>query len=317
MHTRKWLIYLLFFLLINFLLDNFAVQKEYNEKRFALHTIVEINIMARSKYQAKKASAAAFERIKSIEKQLNFFDPESDTSKLNQLAFWEEVTVSQDMINILKQSIAGSEKTEGAFDITTTPLTRLYGFGANEKKIPSKAQISEAVSDIGYSFIKINDKNNSVRFLKKGLMIDLGGVMKGYAVDEAIKVLKAEGIKNGLINAGGNIYALGKKHGRAWKIGIKNPSNTQKITGDIISLSNNACATSGDYEQYFYNNSQKISHIFNPKTGQPSNLENKIRSVTVIADTATEADILSTGCFVLGNEKADKLIKNKKIFYYY
>lgn len=317
MKTRKWLLYLAIFIFINLILDNFLVLKEYNEKRFALHTITEIHVLARNKFKAKKAVAAAFDRIKEIETQLNYFDPQSQTAQLNSRAFWEEVPVSKDMFNILTAAIAGSEKTEGAFDITTTPITRLYGFGTTEKHDPANKQIAEKLKYIGYQNIKLDPEKQTVRFLKKGLLIDLGGILKGYAVDEAVKVLEANGIKNGLVNAGGNIYALGKNHGQYWKIGIKNPLDTKKTTNDVLKLSNNACATSGDYEQYFYQNKKKISHIFNPKTGQPSNLENKICSVTVIADNATEADILSTACFVLGQEKTAKLIKNKTIFYCY
>lgn len=317
MRSRKWLIYLIAFLAINSMIDNFFVSKDYNEKKFALHTITEINVQSRNRLKAKKAIHAAYQRINEIEKQLNYFDPQSQTSILNSRAYWESVPVSKDMLNVLLAATAASEKTAGAFDITTTPITRLYGFGTDKKQEPSATEIKKAKEMVGYKYIKIDPEKQEVRFLKKGLMIDLGGIMKGYAVDEAIKVLKEHGIKNALINAGGNIYALGKNHGRKWVIGIKDPQNTGKITNEIIQLSNNGCATSGDYEQYFFKDNKKISHIFNPKTGQPSNLENKIRAVTVIADNATEADILSTSCFVLGPEKANELIPNQKFFYYY
>lgn len=317
MKSKKWLIYLAIFLIVNAIFDNFFVLKDYNEKKFALHTITEIHVLSRNKVKAKQAIAAAYARINEIEKQLNLFDPQSQVSELNTRAYWEAVPVSQDILNVITASIAGSQISDGAFDITTTPITRLYGFGTDNKQEPTNAELQNAMKNLGYQYIKIDHEKRTVRFLKKSLMLDLGGIIKGYAVDEAIKVLKANGIKSALVNAGGNIYALGKNRGKKWTIGIKNPKDTSKITKDIIQLSNNACATSGDYEQYFFEDNKKISHIFNPKTGQPSNLENSIRSVTVIADNATEADIFSTACFVLGPERANELIKNQKIFYYY
>ncbi len=317
MPIRKHVVifYLFLFWIISALFNNTFSPRDYNEKRLALHTITEINIICPNKKKAQKAVNAAFNKISELEKKLNYYDPQSEISRLNTGAHYQEVEVSAETIELLLIAVKGSQLTDGAFDITATPITKLYGFGTEKKQVPASSQLKKGLEQVGYQYIKINTANNTVKFLKKGLLIDPGGVNKGYIVDQAVKVLRAEGIKSGLVNAGGNIYAFGKKRGKPWKIAIKDPQKKNATTGTVIELSNQACATSGDYEQFFYDNNRKISHIFDPRTGTPANLQNDFQSVTVIADTAAEADILSTACFVLGKKRSAELIKNKKIFY--
>jgi thiamine biosynthesis lipoprotein len=317
MPVRKPLVvvYICLFLLLNWLFQNFITLKDINDKRYALHTITEIHVVSRNNFTAKKAIEEAYARIKEVEKTLNYFDIASQISLLNNRAYYEAVTVNNDVLAVLDAALEGSKKTAGAFDITTTPITRLYGFGTDEKRVPAKTEITSKLAAVGYQYIQINHEQKTVRFLKRGLMIDLGGILKGYAVDQAVAVLKKHGIKHALVNAGGNIYAIGNHRGKPWRVAIRDPRDLEHNIPIVIELENNACATSGDYEQYFYENKKRISHIFNPKTGLPSNLENGVMAVTVLADTATEADILSTGCFVLGKEKSDKIIPNKTFFF--
>lgn len=317
MPIRKQLVifYLVLFWLVATLFNHNFSTRDYNEKRLALHTITEINIICPNKKKAQKAVNAAFTRIAELEKKLNYYNPQSEISQINSAAHYQDVTVSSETIEMLLAAVKGSQMTEGAFDVTATPITKLYGFGSEKKQIPGAAKLKKSLEEVGYQYLKIDPHKNTVRFLKKGMLIDPGGIVKGYVVDQAVKVLQAEGIKNGLVNAGGNIYAFGKKRGKPWQIAIKDPQKKEELTATVLELSNQACATSGDYEQFFYEKRLKISHIFNPQTGQPANLENNIRSVTVIADTATEADVLSTACFVLGEKRSNELIKNQKIFY--
>lgn len=136
------------------------------------------------------------------------------------------------------------------------------------------------------------------------MSIDLGAIAKGYAVDQAVKRLKGLGVQSALVNAGGNIYCLGKKGNRKWHIGVRHPRKSDEIIF-YLDLENQAAATSGDYEQFFILDKKRYNHIIDPKTGYP--VDNKIASATIVAQDATTSDGLSTTMFVLGKEKGLEL----------
>ena len=308
-------LYVVGFLVVIWLCNNFLLLKEYNDKRYYLHTITEIHILCRNQYQAQKAINAAYAQIKVVEHTINYFDPTSELSKINREAYAHPVTISAMMLDILTQAQEGSRISDGAFDITTTPITRLYGFGTNTNYVPQKQEIRETLTRVGYKNILLSTTNSTVQFLKPKMQLDLGGI-KGYAVDEAIKVLRKQGIKDGLVNAGGNIYAMGTNHGKPWRIGIRNPRDKEGTTADSFTLQNQGCATSGDYEQFFYKNNERITHIFDPHTGRPANLESGVISVTVITSNATWADILGKPCFIWGETKTKKQFPELQTIFY-
>lgn len=301
------LIYILITILIVIgLVKNIFGLRTYSEQKYILHTQTEVLILSRDKEKAEQAIKKAFERITEIEQMVNFFDPKSELSMINQKAAYRSIKLSDDMYFLLKEALWGSRVTNGAFDITATPLSRLYGFGTDRKKVPTKEQLKKALTNVGYKNIILDDKRKTIRLRKKGIKLDLGGIAKGYAVDEGIKVLKENGIDSGFINAGGNIYALGRtKNLSPWKIGIRHPRETDKIV-EVINLTNEAIATSGDYEQFFIKGHKRYHHIMNPQTGRSAT---GIISATVQCPTAIAADILSTGIFVLGPEKGAKLLQ--------
>jgi thiamine biosynthesis lipoprotein len=311
-------LYVIGFFMLCWLSDYFIAPKEIGRQSYVLHTLTEIKVISGNERRGQKAVNAAFDRLKELEEKFNYFDPHSELSKLNRSAYQEAVPLSDDMYNILKLALEGSEISEGAFDITVTPITRLYGFGTDTRQVPARSAVQNALTQVSWRNVQLDAEHKTARFLNRGTLIDLGGLAKGYAVDAAVEVLKQHGIKNGLLNAGGNIYALGRNHGKKWRVGIRNPRATTDVRADplqVIELSDQACATSGDYEQYFLDSDHRYAHIFNPRTGRPANLENGAASVTVIADTAARADLLSTACFVLGEKKANELIPEQKIFY--
>ncbi|MFC1517106.1 FAD:protein FMN transferase [Candidatus Margulisiibacteriota bacterium] len=280
--------------------------KTYSEQKYILHTQTEVLVLARNKIKAQEIILKVFDRITEIEKMVNFFDPKSELSKINQKAAYKEVKVSEEMYYLLSKALWGSKVTDGAFDITATPLSMLYGFGTDTKKVPTKEQTKKALNLVGYQYIILNEKRRSVRLAKKGIKLDLGGLAKGYAVAEGIKVLKNHGISSGFINAGGNIYALGRtKNFTPWKIGLRHPRKNEKLI-DTISLSNIAVATSGDYEQFFIQGHKRYHHIMNPKTGRSAT---GMISATVICPDALTADILSTGIFVMGPGTGKEILK--------
>jgi thiamine biosynthesis lipoprotein len=307
-------LYFSVFLLGSWGFDRYARLKEISASQYALHTLTEIKVLCRNERRGRQAILAAFQRIKELEEKFNYFSPSSELSNINKNAYAAEVKLSPDMHRILEQAVAGSRSTDGAFDITVTPVTRLYGFGTDSRRAPDAPELRQKIQSVGWQNIKLDAEKQTARLLNKDTLLDLGGLAKGYAVDEAVQTLRQHGITDALVNAGGNIYALGLNRGQKWRIGIRRP-RAAADSAQIIELNNEACATSGDYEQYFLDASQRrISHIFNPRTGRPANLENGLASVTVIAATAARADLLSTACFVLGEEKSKK-IAEKKYFY--
>ncbi|MDR1453068.1 MAG: FAD:protein FMN transferase [Candidatus Margulisbacteria bacterium] len=296
------------------LLDSFVFWQELSEQRYALHTWTEIKVICRSRAQGRRAIDAAFARMHELEKKFDYFDPDSELTQVNQKAFRQEMPLSADLHALLALALSGSEISGGAFDITVTPLSRLYGFGTDKKQAPDQRQIQDQLPGVGWQNARLDSQKQTVRLLHNRTQLDLGGIAKGYAVDEAVKVLRQSGIRSALVNAGGNIYALGQNRGQPWRIAVRNPrAVTENL--QIFELRDEACATSGDYEQYFTVHGQRYSHIFNPQTGRPANLENNLASVTVIADSAARADLLSTACFVLGEEKS-AIFPERKFFYY-
>lgn len=295
------------------LLDSLVFWTETSEQRYALHTLTEIKVICRSRAQGRRAIDAAFARMKELEKKFNYFDPDSELAQINQKAFRQEVPLSAEMNALLTLALAGSEISGGAFDITVTPISRLYGFGADKKQAPDRRDIQNQLPGVGWQNVRLDSQKQTVRLLQPRAQLDLGGIAKGYTVDEAVKVLRQYGIRHALVNAGGNIYALGQNHGQPWRIAIRNPrAVTENLR--VFELRDEACATSGDYEQFFTEDGQRYAHIFNPQTGRPANLENNLASVTVIADSAARADLLSTACFVLGEEKS-AIFPERKFFY--
>lgn len=268
----------------------------HKETRLLMGTFVEVVSLD------KKAAPIVFNEIKRIEDLLSRYNPESEVSKLNQLG---ELTVSRETLYVLKKAREFWELSDGAFDITVGPLMDLWGFTDKHYYLPAGDEIKNTLTRVGFDKIIFDDHNNLVKFNTHGMKIDLGAIAKGYAVDCAVKKLKENKIANCLVNAGGNMYGLGTKSGKPWKIAIQNPR--QKNFSGYMELRDNAIATSGDYEQYFIENKQRYSHIFNPKTGYPA--DSKIISATVIASDALTADGLSTTVFVLGKEKAEGLLK--------
>ncbi|GBR72975.1 thiamine biosynthesis protein ApbE [Candidatus Termititenax aidoneus] len=299
--------------LVWWLLDSFVFWKEVAEQRYVLHTLAEIRVLCHSRQQGRQAINTAFAKMKELEEKFNYFDPGSELSRINQNAFRQEMPLSGDMNAILTLALAGSEISGGTFDITITPISRLYGFGTEQKQKPDQRNIQNQMQGVGWQKVRLDSQKQTVRLLHSRTQLDLGGIAKGYAVDQAVETLQRHGIRHALVNAGGNIFALGQKRGKPWRIAIRDPRAVEK-TLQVFELSDEACATSGDYEQYFVADGQRYSHIFNPQTGRPANLENELASVTVIADSAARADLLSTACFVLGVEKSS-IFPEKKFFY--
>jgi len=269
-------------------------------------TIVEVCIADRIE-NIRDIADKAFAALREVEDILSIYREDSRVSELNRLAAGEAVTVDFHTFEILRKAIEFNRLTRRAFDITVSPVLELWGFGRNkERRVPGEDELKKTLNLVGTDKILLDEEARTVRFELPGVKIDLGGIAKGYAVDQAVNSLKNAGVKAALVNAGGDIYALGKKGKGGWVTGIRHPRRRGRILARI-KLVNKAIATSGDYEKYFILAGQRYSHIIDPKTGYPAK-QNFPMSVTVLAEDCITADALATAVFVLGPEEGMDLI---------
>jgi thiamine biosynthesis lipoprotein len=271
--------------------------KSLKRSQMIMGTTVEITVIPPD----EEAIKAAFEEIRKVDALMSTYKENSEVSILNREG---ENRLSAKTLQVIRESLNFSELTGGAFDITCRPLINLWKKAKKEKVIPPPEEIKKALSLVGYQ--KILLEGDRARFKQRGMQIDLGGIAKGYAVDRAIEVLRKNGIRRALVNAGGDLYALGNgPGGEKWQVGIQDPRQEDKLLG-IIKVKDVGVATSGDYRRYFTIEGRRFSHIVNPKTGQT--VQDVPMSVTVIASDATTTDALATGVFVLGPHAGMELI---------
>jgi FAD:protein FMN transferase len=247
----------------------------------------------------------AFEAIDRIEKAASLYNSESELSALNKSAYRMPFVASEELFYMVYISTLLYKETNGTFDITVAPLAMLWKAGIKNKSVPDKRGIKQALSLAGSDKLALDKESRTVRFKKKGMSIDLGAIAKGYAVDKAVYEIKKAGFKSAMVNAGGDIFCLGK---RAFifprRIGIRGPHDKDGIY-KVINISDKAVATSGGYEQFFLHDNKYYSHLINPKTGYP--VDNAFSSITVVAESCFLADAIATAVYVGGKETKDKL----------
>ena len=279
----------------------------YKKSKALLDTFVTITVVAESKDSADKAIENAFAVIEKYGDLINFYSDKSELSAINKSAGIHEVRVSPKTLDTIEKAVYVSEKSNGAFDPTIGPEIKLWDF-LNKTK-PSDAEIRKNLPLVNYKYIIIDRGKSTVFLKKKGMLLDLGGIAKGYAADLAVEDLKLKGISAGLVAIAGDIRAFGlKSDKKPWVVGIKNPrqkSNDDELIARV-SLSDMAISTSGDYERYFIMDGQRFHHLLIPQTGYPAYA---CQSVTVIADKGVMTDGFDNAIFILGPEKGIELAR--------
>ncbi len=272
----------------------------------AMGTTVTIAIYAEEFALAREAISRAFKAIVEIEKEMNYRRPEGELFRLNEKANLKEVAVSPALFGVLRRSVQLSRLTKGAFDVTMLPLTRLWSEHFREGTIPSMKDIERRLSRVGWESLVLDEGRLTVRFEKSGMAIDLGGIAKGYAVDRAIAVIKSVGVTNAIVEAGGDLYAIGNpsKTKGGWPIGVKHPRNPDELIF-VVESSDEGMATSGNYHHSAIIEGRRYHHILDPRTGLEAM---GMMSVTVTAADTMTADVLATAGFVLGREKGPGLM---------
>lgn len=265
-------------------------------------TYMMITVYAPDEASGRQAIAAAFARVEEIEASCSNYREASDLSKLNRSAGGPPIAVSKDLWAALRRSSEVSEETDGAFDVTIGPLVALWKRTWKRGKLPTAEETAAANALVDYRRLRILADPPRAQLLKAGMQIDLGGIGKGYASDQAIARLRERGIRAALVAIAGDIAAVGAPPERDWwLVGIRDPARPDKILPTPLRLRDQAVSTSGDYEQFGIVAGNRYSHIIDPRTGQPVQ---HMTSVTVVAPNATTSDAYATALSVLGPEKA-------------
>lgn len=267
-------------------------------------TAIRVELWADDKAAGEAAIAAVMAEMHRIDREMSPYKPESELSRINREAANHPVPISAEMFDILSRSIEFSKLSGGAFDITFSSVGYMYDYRRHIK--PTDKEIEQALPGINYRHILLDAKRRTVRFARPGVRIDLGGIGKGYAVDNSIALLKQRGITQAIVTAGGDSRVLGDRGGRPWMVGIRDPRRKDNVVA-VIPLVNSAISTSGDYERYFEADGVRYHHILNPKTGRSAT---GVHSVSVIGPDATTTDGLTKPVFILGPEKGLRLIES-------
>lgn len=261
-------------------------------------------------------------RLNELEQLFSAHISTSDVCRVNEAAGDHPVKVSGEVFTVLKTARAYAEKSGGAFDPTIGPLVALWGIGTENECIPSDSGIEAARALVNWRLLALDEAAGTAFLEKAGMALDLGGIAKGYAADEIVRLLKEAGVKSALVDLGGNVYVIGNRpadSGKAasgdgaaesrWRVGIKNPFKPDEGAGLRADVCDTSVVTSGNYERYFEKDGVRYHHIIDPATGWPA--ESGLVSCTIIDSSSLEADVLSTAVFVLGKDKGLELLEKE------
>lgn len=276
----------------------------HEDQEFLMDTFITIKV---SGPKAEEALQGALEEMRRLEGILSRHIEESDVFKLNQKAGISPQTVEEETMEVLQFARELGALTGGAFDVTIAPLLTLWGFGEQQQQVPEAQQIEALLPLVDYSLLALDEEAMTAYLPVMGMAVDLGGIAKGYIVDQGVQYLKEQGITQALISAGGDIRVFGDRPGGGpWRIGIRDPfGGPDDLLPSILYIHSGSVDTSGSYERFFVEDGVEYHHILDPATGSPAM---GMMSTTVLCQSSALADALSTALFVLGLEEGMELI---------
>jgi FAD:protein FMN transferase len=279
-----------------------AAPVRYEASHEAMGTLYSVVAYGRDQTYLSEVVGRVFEGIDQLDDQMSNYKPDSELSAINREAARRVVKVSPRLFGLIQYSLRWSRESGGDFDITVGPLMKLWGFFRGEGRLPDTREIALVEMRVGYRHVHLDPVRSTIRFDAAGVELDLGGIAKGYAVDQAAETLRSAGVTAALISSGGSsIYALGSPPGeRGWKITVRDPLQREK-PADVFHLQNFALSTSGSYEKFFEINGKTYCHIMDPHTGWP--VPNMLCTVAAVA-TGVETEALTKVFFVGGVEKS-------------
>lgn len=260
---------------------------------FAMDTFISV-----SAYSDEETLESVTRLMLDLDNKLSRTKPESDIGRLN-AAGKDPVELSNDAAALLSDALYYCADSDGVFDITVAPVTDLWNINGDNPQIPSTDKLADALMNVNYKYLTVN--GDDAQFLCDGMKCDLGGIAKGYAADRANELLHTRGVTSALLEIGSSVYILGTKpDGSEYKVGIRDPEGDASKYVGTVDLKDRYITSSGDYERFFEVGGERYCHIFDTSTGWP--VDNELHSVTVITESGTLGDYLSTYLFCLGLE---------------
>ncbi len=273
----------------------------------SMGTVAELGVVHRDPTYAQGALGAALDELWRVEAAMTRFRADSEVGRINGAAGRDPVVVSEDTARVVLEALRWAEASDGAFDPSIGRAVALWNVG--ERVAPPDGDEVGALAGRGLYRSVVVDRRRGrsvVRLEDRDAALDLGGIAKGYAVDRAAATLREWGISGGLVNAGGDLYALGRsQEGEPWRVGVRDPDDPARLIG-TLEVEDGAVATSGDYEEFFEHGGRRYHHLLDPVTAAPRNTEH--RSVTVVAADCMTADAAATTVFGVGRERGEALL---------
>ncbi|HSP78427.1 MAG TPA: FAD:protein FMN transferase, partial [Myxococcaceae bacterium] len=278
------------------------------ETRPMMATTVTVTLVGGTPTQARQGFDVAFAAFARVNEVMNEWRPDTALSAVNRKAGdGEWVEVPEDLCAALQRGVEGARQTGGLFDPTWAALRGLWRFGTElTPALPDPVELKRRCELISYEGLEFAPEADGgapgcrVRLGKAGMQLGLGGLAKGWGVDQAVKGLRGLGFKDFFVQAGGDFYAAGRKAGRPWRVGIRDPRGERDSVFAVLEVSDAAFSTSGDYEHFFLLDGKRYHHLIDPRTCQPAGAS---RSATVLAPSAVDAEVLTKAVFILGAEE--------------
>ncbi len=272
----------------------------------AMGSSLRVAIWSADDARAGSAAERVAEEFDRLDRVLSVWKEGSDVLRLNAAAGRAPVAVGRETLEVLTAARMASEWTGGKFDITFGALAEVWKFDHDQDNtIPERAAIEQRLQLVDYRTVHVDATQGTAFIARPGVQIHLGGIGKGYAMDAAVKMLRRDGFDNFLIQAGGDIYAAGTNNGTPWTLGLADPRGSHEAFA-AVAVTDATFSTSGDYERSFMKDGVRYHHLIDPELGMPAR---GCRSVTIVADRALTADVLSTGVFIMGPEDGMALIE--------
>ncbi len=249
---------------------------------------------------AREAADVVFAIFREVDATMSEWKDSSPLSAVNKAAGRHPVAVPDDLRGVIRRSLEIGRRTDGAFDVTWAALWGLWDFTTEQPQVPSDSAIEQRRTLVDFRRVEIDDEAATVYLPREGMLIGLGGIAKGYALDVSARALRDRGIDSYLISAAGQMMVGGRRGDRPWRIGVRDPRGAPSDYFTFVEATDTSISTSGDYERYFIHEGIRYHHVLDPRTGRPSR---GVRSVTVICADATLADALSTALMILGTER--------------
>lgn len=275
--------------------------------RRAMACEFELRLNTRHQRHDTEAGMAALDLVEQLEDQLTVYRQTSELIEINRVAAKVAMPVEAELFGLLQLCDRLHGETDGAFDLTVGPLSRVWGFSKRQGAVPEEADRAEALDRVGWRHVRLDSEEQTVRFLRDGVDLNVNSIGKGYALDRAGRLLGEWGVNESLMHGGSStLLARGDNKSQpdgGWLAGVRNPLRPAEHLAQFT-LRDEALSTSGAGTQFFEHEGKRFGHLIDPRTGWPAE---GLYSATVIAPTAAEADALSTACYLLGVEGTERL----------